>query len=115
MAPDHPDLERVLDEKIAANAQLLRRYGNDILAGHQWFDQSSQKLIPEAALASTGNGSPLEKASANILDEPHRSATRGYYPVDSPDPHPTLPMWMVLLVIGGIALCIGAALITMMR
>lgn len=38
MDPYHPDLLHLLDEKIRANAQLLRKYGTEILAGRQWFD-----------------------------------------------------------------------------
>ena|SRR5688572_516413 len=43
----NPELS-LLDEKISVNAQLLRKYGEDILAGRQWFDWSKNTLIPEA-------------------------------------------------------------------
>ena len=43
----NPEL-RLLDEKIGTNAQLLKKYGEEILAGRQWFDWSKNKLIPES-------------------------------------------------------------------
>jgi hypothetical protein len=116
MDPYDPDLRNRLDEKIGANAQLLRKYGKDILMGHQWFDPIQKTLIPESALRDRSNVTPVETVSRQRPGrqrEPgnasaDRYSTRAGRRIDSKKP---LPMWVWLVVVGGISLCIGAALI----
>lgn len=131
----NPDVQ-LLNEKIRANAQLLRNYGKDILAGRQWFDQNQNKLIPEAAFTDRSNMSFPEQVSrplTGVHREPgnanraadrrseamHQEASNKVplsdrrsistsQPIDSKKP---LPMWMSLLIVGGISLCIGAVLL----
>lgn len=41
----NPDLQ-ILDEKVGDNANLLRKYGQEILKGHDWFDWVKKEIIP---------------------------------------------------------------------
>ena len=41
----NPDLQ-ILDEKISANANLLRKYGQEILKGNEWFDWLKKEILP---------------------------------------------------------------------
>ena len=40
----NPDVQ-VLDEKISANAKLLRKYGQEILKGNKWFDWIKKEIV----------------------------------------------------------------------
>ena len=41
----NPDVQ-VLDGKISANAKLLRKYGQEILKGNEWFDWIKKEIVP---------------------------------------------------------------------
>jgi hypothetical protein len=40
----NPDLQ-MLDEKVSANAKVLRKYGQEILKGNEWFDWIKKEII----------------------------------------------------------------------
>ena len=41
---DNPDLQ-MLDEKVSTNAKVLRKYGQEILKGTEWFNWVKQEII----------------------------------------------------------------------
>ena len=42
----NPDL-KVLDERVGNNANLLRKYGKEILSGNEWFNWKKKKVVSD--------------------------------------------------------------------
>jgi hypothetical protein len=42
---------QILEEKIKINAELLRKYGKDILQGKSWFDWKRREIFSETPIA----------------------------------------------------------------